>query len=98
MMNDGTKRKVLARLRRVAGQLAGIARMVEADRYCVDVLLQLSSTRAALGQAGKLILRSHVETCVSDAIATGKPEARRQKLDELMRVFARYGAFQGGRQ
>jgi DNA-binding FrmR family transcriptional regulator len=91
MMNDATKKKVLARIRRIAGQLEGVARMIEEDRYCVDILLQISSAQAALGQAGKVVLRSHVETCVSDAIATGKPGERKQKIDELMEVFARYG-------
>jgi len=96
MMNEAIKKKVLARLRRIAGQVEGIARMVEDDRYCVEVLLQIASAQAALGQAGKLVLRSHVETCVSDAMAAGKPVARKQKIDELMEVFARYGCM-GGR-
>ena len=65
--------------------------MVEEDRYCVDVLLQIASAQAALGEAGKLVLRSHVETCVSAAIASGKPAERKQKIDELMQVFSRYG-------
>ena len=91
MMNDATKKKVLARIRRIAGQLEGVARMIEEDRYCVDVLLQIASAQAALGQVGKVVLRSHVETCVTDAMATGKPAEREQKINELMEVFARYG-------
>ena len=91
MMNDTTKRKVKSRLRRIAGQIEGIARMVESDRYCVDILLQIASAQAALGQAGALVLRSHVETCIADALAAGKPSARKQKLDELMKVLSRYG-------
>lgn len=90
MMNDAIQQKVLARIHRIAGQLEGVARMVE-DRYCVDILLQLASAQAALGQAGKVLLRSHVATCVTDALATGKPEERRRKADELMEVFARHG-------
>ena len=91
MMSATTKTKIVDRLRRIAGQVEGVARMVEQDRYCVDVLLQIAAAQAALGQASKLVLRSHVETCVSDALATGKPAERRQKIDELMDVFARYG-------
>jgi len=91
MMNDATKQKVMARIRRIAGQLEGVARMVEEDRYCVDVLLQIASAQAALGQAGKVVLRSHVETCVTEAIESGKPGDRKQKIDELFEVFARYG-------
>jgi len=78
-------------MRKIAGQLGGIARMVEADRSSVDVLLQVASAQAALGEAGKLVLRSHVDSCVSAAIASGKPAERKQKLDELMQVFSRYG-------
>jgi DNA-binding FrmR family transcriptional regulator len=91
MMDDATEKKVLNRLRKIAGQVGGIARMVEEDRYCVDVLLQVASAQAALGEAGKLVLRSHVDTCVSAAMASGKPTERKQKLDELMQVFSRYG-------
>jgi DNA-binding FrmR family transcriptional regulator len=91
MMDPSTKTKTRSRLRRIGGQIEGIARMVEQDRYCVDVLLQLASAQAAIGQASKLVLRSHVETCVSEVIASGKPAERKQKIDELMQVFSRYG-------
>jgi CsoR family transcriptional regulator, copper-sensing transcriptional repressor len=91
MMDDATKKKVLTRLRKIAGQVGGIARMVEEDRYCVDLLLQVASAQAALGEAGKLVLRSHVETCVTAAMSSGKPAERKQKIDELMQVFSRYG-------
>lgn len=96
MMNEAKKKKVLTRLRKIAGQVGGIARMVEDDRYCVDVLLQVGSAQAALGEAGKLVLRSHVETCVAAALGSGTPAERKQKIDELMQVFARYGCM-GGR-
>ena len=90
MMSDSTKAKVLARLRRIGGQVDGIARMVEQDRYCVDLLLQISSAHAALAQAAKIILRSHVDTCVAEVLSSGKPSERKQKIDELMQVFGRY--------
>lgn len=93
-MTPETKRKALARLRRALGQVEGIQRMVEEDRYCVDVLLQIAAVRAALDGAGKLILGAHVETCVADAFASGKPRERARKMDELMEVFARFGALQ----
>lgn len=91
MMPPPTKEKLLARLRRIAGQVEGIARMVEADRYCMDVLFQIEAAQAALGQAGNLLLRSHVETCVADAMASGKGRDRTQKTNELMELFTRYG-------
>ena len=96
MMDPTTREKVLARLRRIAGQVEGIARMIEEDRYCVDVLLQIAAAQAALGQAGSLVLRSHVETCVADALSRGKTAERTQKIDELMDVVSRYCGL-GGR-
>lgn len=98
MMDDTGKTKVLARVRRVIGQLEGVAKMIEDDRYCVDVLLQIASAQAALGQTSKLVLRAHVETCVASALAAGKPAERKQKIDELMEVFARYGCLGEGRE
>ena len=90
MMDETLKKKVANRLRRVAGQLEGVARMVEEGRYCVDLLLQISAAHGALGQAGAVILRSHVDTCVSEAMTTGTSQQRKKKIDELMNVFSRY--------
>jgi len=86
--------KVEQRLRRIAGQVAGIQRMVEEDRYCVDVLLQVAAARAALDQVGRLILTGHVERCVAEAFASGSARERRRKLDELLEVLARFGALE----
>jgi DNA-binding FrmR family transcriptional regulator len=91
MMDPDTKQKAENRLKRIGGQVEGIRRMIEADRYCVDVLLQVAAARAALDQLGKLILGSHVETCVADAFASQKRSERQQKMDELMQVFSRFG-------
>jgi DNA-binding FrmR family transcriptional regulator len=91
-MAPDVKRKLEARLRRIAGQVSGLERMVAEDRYCVDVLLQIAAVRAALDGAGKLLLGAHVESCVADAVASGRPRERRQKLDELREVLARFGA------
>ena len=84
------QKKLVARLKRAEGQLAGVRRMVEGDGYCVDVLLQLQAVRGALAKIGQLVLRNHVETCVSDALQDGNPDQVGQKLDELMDVFGRY--------
>jgi DNA-binding FrmR family transcriptional regulator len=90
MMDSELKKKVVARLHRIAGQIEGVARMIQDDRYCVDVLLQLASARAALGQAGALVLRSHVDTCVNEAMTSGTAPQRKKKIEELMDVFSRY--------
>ena len=89
-MNSELKKTVVARLQRIAGQVEGVARMIEQDRYCVDILLQVAAAQAALGKAGALILRSHVDTCVNDAMTNGTAAQRKKKIDELMDVFSRY--------
>lgn len=91
MMDAETKKKAENRLKRIAGQVEGIRRMVEEDRYCVDVLLQVAAVRSALDQFGKLVLGSHVETCVAEAFASGTAREREEKRDELLELFSRFG-------
>ena len=95
-MTPETQEQARKRIRRIAGQVAGIERMIEEDRYCVDVLLQVAAARAALDALGKQLLRAHVETCVVDAIESGRPKARKEKIAELMEVFSKF-AHIGGR-
>lgn len=90
-MNDETRKKVEARLKKIAGQVAGIQRMVDEDRYCVDILHQVAAVEGALDKVGHLVLASHVETCFTHAIESGRPRERKAKLDELMDVFSRFG-------
>ncbi len=70
--------------------------MVDDDRYCVDILMQVAAVRAALDKVGKLLLENHVETCVADAFESGRPRERNQKIEELLEVFSRF-AHIGGR-
>lgn len=85
MMSDELRADVLLRLRKVNGQVQGVARMVEADRYCVDVLQQLSAVQAAVESVSKIVTRNYLERCVTDAINGGDPLI----YDELMRVIYR---------
>ena len=94
-MKPELRKQVRTRLNRVAGQVGGIQRMLDDDRYCVDVLLQIAAVRAALDRVGKLVLAGHVETCVAEAFASGRPRDRQKKLDELLEVFERFGYVQG---
>ena len=87
MMTPATKQNLEARLKRVAGQVAGIQRMVEDDRYCVDVLMQIAAARAALAKVSKLLLESHIHTCVTGAFASDDEDDRAAKIAELVRVF-----------
>jgi DNA-binding FrmR family transcriptional regulator len=90
-MDRETKRQVSARLKRVAGQVAAIERMVDEGRYCVDVMNQIAAVQAALGKVGSMVLGAHVETCVSEAIKGGDARAKREKVQELVGLFERFG-------
>ena len=91
MMDTETKESVRARLRRIAGQVEAIERMIDEDRYCADLMHQLGAVQAALGKVGKVILQTHVETCVADALKSTSDRERQSRVNELMTVFARYG-------
>ncbi len=90
MHDEKTRKKLLTRLKRLEGQIGAIRRMVEEDRYCVDVLIQISAVQGALGKVGHLLLSQHIETCVRQAFEHGDEEARQTKIAELMDVFGRY--------
>ena len=84
-MNTDTKTKLQARIRRVAGQVGGIQRMLEEDRYCVDILNQISAVRSALDALGVELLTSHVECCVvGHGNAYAHDEANRLSPEHLM--------------
>lgn len=77
------------RLNRVAGQVAGISRMVEGGAYCIDILTQLQAVKAALAKAEDAILKQHADGCVAEAIASGDPDAQRAKFDELVDLISK---------
>lgn len=81
------KQEALQRIARVEGQVRGIARMIQEDRYCVDILNQTLAVRSALAQVELLILQDHADDCVEDAIASQDMEAQRRKFRELVEVF-----------
>ena len=89
-MDETTRTQVLTRLKRIAGQVNGVHRMVEEDRYCVDVLLQVAAVEAALMEAGRVLLAGHFETCLTAAMRSRDESARRQKIDELVLLFSRF--------
>jgi CsoR family transcriptional regulator, copper-sensing transcriptional repressor len=77
--------KVLGRVKRINGQVAGIQRMIEQDRYCVDILNQISAVRSALDALGVELLTSHLESCVVGRPKSGvHPNAQPMKSDELL--------------
>jgi CsoR family transcriptional regulator, copper-sensing transcriptional repressor len=88
-MHEVTKKSVTARLKRIEGQIGGLQRMVEEDRYCVDVLTQISAVRAALQKVEEEILRDHVSHCVAAAFVSGDTMDQRQKVEELVETIGR---------
>jgi DNA-binding FrmR family transcriptional regulator len=88
-MHEATKRSVAARLKRIEGQVGGVLRMVEDDRYCVDVLTQINAVRAALHKVEEEILRDHVSHCVAGAFVSGDPVEQRHKVEELVATIGR---------
>jgi len=88
-MHEAAKRSVAARLKRIEGQVGGVLRMVEDDRYCVDVLTQINAVRAALHNVEEQILRDHVSHCVAGAFVSGDPVEQRQKVEELVETIGR---------
>jgi DNA-binding FrmR family transcriptional regulator len=91
VIDEETRGKTLGRLRRIEGQVQGIQRMVEEDKYCVDILLQLTAVQGAVEQVQRLLLGRHIESCVADAIRSGSTRDRQKKMDELLEVFSRFG-------
>jgi CsoR family transcriptional regulator, copper-sensing transcriptional repressor len=91
-MRNEVKAACLKRLSRIEGQVRGLARMVEDDRYCIDIVTQISAVRAALRRAEEEILEDHVANCVERAIASGNKREQRRKISELIDVLSRSGA------
>jgi len=88
-MSKGPKTSCLKRLSRIEGQVRGLARMVEEDRYCIDIVTQISAVRAALRRVEEEVLRDHITHCVEHAIASGNAAEQRRKVAELMDVLSR---------
>lgn len=81
------KQKLLTRLRRIEGQTRGLQRMVEEDKYCVDIMNQIAGVQSALEQVTLLLMENHLQHCVSDAIQEGQGE---EKIREMMNVLKHY--------
>lgn len=89
-MQTETRDKLRNRLRRIAGQVAGLQKMVEEDRYCVDVLTQVAAVRSALDALGVELLTDHVEHCVAGhAEGDGHSKAKLRTKDELVAEIRR---------
>ncbi|MDB5452682.1 MAG: hypothetical protein JWO33_1260 [Caulobacteraceae bacterium] len=88
-MDRDDKPKLLNRLNRIEGQVRGVVRMVEEDRYCIDVLTQLQAVRAALAKVETEMLKAHLGHCIEGAIISGDKDEQRRKATELIDLLER---------
>lgn len=84
------KPEAISRLRAVEGQIRGVQKMIDDDRYCVDVLVQISAAQEALRGVGKIVMRNYLETCATNSIRSQDETERRATYDELMDVIYKF--------
>ena len=87
LMTPETRKNARVRLARIEGQVRGLVKMVDDDRYCIDIITQVQAVRAALSRVERLVLQEHVSHCVADAVASGDKNERKRKIDELIAVI-----------
>jgi CsoR family transcriptional regulator, copper-sensing transcriptional repressor len=80
----------LNRLRRIEGQIRGLQKMVDEDRYCPDILMQISSVQEALRSVGRALMKNHLRHCVSKSVREGGPDGTEQTFDELLDLIYRH--------
>lgn len=89
MKDAESKSKLANRLSRIEGQVRGVSRMVEEDRYCIDILTQVQAVRAALARVETELLKDHLDHCIEGAIVSGDAEEQRRKASELIELLGR---------
>ena len=88
-MNRDDKPKLLNRLKRIEGQVRGVTRMIDEDRYCIDIMTQLAAIRAALTRVESELLKGHLDHCIESAIVSGDAAEQRRKAGELIELLER---------
>lgn len=88
-MQDTTRSSCRKRLNRIEGQVRGLGRMIDEDRYCIDIVTQIAAVRAALRRVEQEVLRDHVGHCVKHAMQSGNAAEQANKINELMDLFDR---------
>ncbi len=88
MINEKCKEESLKRLNKIEGQIRGISRMVENEKYCIDILNQITAAENALDGVARIIMKRHVESCVTQAVLNGKAD---EKIDELVAAVYKHG-------
>ena len=90
-LEDATLKKSCAALKRIEGQVRGVQKMVEEDRYCIDIVTQIEAVRAALARVESDLLRRHMQHCVHKAITSKNASEQERVIEELVGVFRRQG-------
>src|SRR5665647_3614845 len=88
--NFETKENMLKRLRRIEGQVKGIHKMIEEDKYCADILTQVAAVRAAINKVGSLVLEKHSMTCIQNAVSCEDKEKALKELVKTMQSFMKF--------
>ena len=88
MISEKVKKESLERLKKIEGQVRGVAKMLENEKYCIDVINQIAAAKNALDGVARIIMKRHVESCVTQAILEGKAE---EKIEELITAVYKHG-------
>ena len=89
MLTEKQKTNITSRLKRISGQVNGIQRMIDEDRYCMDIVTQVAAIVAALHTVEDMVLENHLNTCVADAVRSGNPVEQQEKVGEVMTVIGK---------
>ncbi len=81
MVNDDTKEVLRPRIKRIIGQIEGVEKMIEEERYCIDIINQVNAARRALEQVALIVMKRHMESCLTEAI---KGKKGQEKIDEIV--------------
>jgi DNA-binding FrmR family transcriptional regulator len=88
MINEAVKKQALSRLKKIEGQVRGISKMVEDEKYCIDIINQITAAEKALSGVAQIVLKRHVESCVTGAIVRGEGQ---EKINELINTVYKQG-------
>jgi DNA-binding FrmR family transcriptional regulator len=88
MINEAVKKDAVARLKKIEGQIRGIMKMVDEEKYCIDIVNQVTAAEKALDGVAKIVMKRHVDSCVTEAIMQGEGE---NKIAELIETVFKYG-------
>lgn len=89
-VDAGAKKKNLVRLRRIEGQIRGLQKMVEEDRYCPEIMVQISSVQEALRAVGRSLMRNHLRHCVTHSVTRHSPDEANRTYEELLDLIYKH--------